>query len=94
MFVGYAIDHDGDVYRMWNPNTNRVLVSRDVIWLKRMYFEPKEIPEIEVQPAIEITKNVDLDEEEMVVVEQNETAMMPVLQILLKKMKIKMTRMK
>ena len=40
MFVGYAHKHGGDVYRMWNPNTNRVHISRDVIWLKRMYFKP------------------------------------------------------
>ena len=36
MFVGYAKDHAGDVYRMWDPTTNRVHVTRDVIWLKRM----------------------------------------------------------
>ena len=46
---------------MWNPNTNRVLISRDIIWLKRMYFEPKVIPEIEVQPAIEVSENVTQD---------------------------------
>ena len=39
MFVGYAMNHDGDVYRMWNPETVRVMISRDVIWLKRMFFE-------------------------------------------------------
>ena len=62
MFVGYAINHDGDVYCMWDPNTNRVLISRDIIWLKRMYFEPKVIPEIEVQPAIEVSENDESDE--------------------------------
>ena len=41
MFVGYAIDHDGDVYRMWNPNTNRVLISRDIIWLKGCILNQK-----------------------------------------------------
>jgi hypothetical protein len=38
MFVGYAQDHTGDTYRMWNQATNGVHITRDVIWLKRMYF--------------------------------------------------------
>ena len=70
MFVGYSIDHDGDVYCTWNPNTNRVLISRDIIWLKRMYFEPKVIPEIEVQPEIEVSQNDDSDGEKIVVIEK------------------------
>lgn len=40
MMVGYARDHAGDTYQMWNPNTGRVLVTRDVIWLGRMYYDP------------------------------------------------------
>ena len=24
MFIGYANNHEGDCYRMWNPTTNRV----------------------------------------------------------------------
>ena len=39
MFVGYAMDHEGDTYRMWNPETKMIMESRDVIWLNRMYFE-------------------------------------------------------
>jgi hypothetical protein len=27
MFIGYADDHDGDTYRMWNPKTERVHYS-------------------------------------------------------------------
>jgi hypothetical protein len=23
MFIGYGDDHDGDVYRMWNPKTKK-----------------------------------------------------------------------
>ena len=41
MLVGYALNHDHGVYRMWNPNTDRLVVTRDVIWLRRMYFENK-----------------------------------------------------
>jgi hypothetical protein len=38
MFISYADDHDGDVYRMWNPKTERVHITRDVIWMKHMMF--------------------------------------------------------
>lgn len=39
MFIGYSDDHPGDVYRMWNPKTGGVHNSRDVIWLKRMFYQ-------------------------------------------------------
>ena len=38
MMIGYAHDHNGDTYRMWDKDTGRVHVSRDVVWLRRMYF--------------------------------------------------------
>ena len=34
-FVGYAKNHSHDVYRMWNPTTGRVSVTRDIRWLDR-----------------------------------------------------------
>ena len=64
MLVGYALNHDGNVYPMWNPSTNRVLISRDIIWLKRMYFEPKVIPAIEVQPTIDTDLKISADDED------------------------------
>ena len=39
MFVGYPIDRESDSVRMWDPSTNRVVVTRDVIWLQQMHFE-------------------------------------------------------
>ena len=33
MFVGYAEDHAGDVYRLLNIHTKRIIMSRDVRWL-------------------------------------------------------------
>ena len=48
MFVGYALNHPGDCYRMWNPETNRVHETRDVIWMKRMFF-PKTSRVYEIQ---------------------------------------------
>lgn len=32
VFMGYADDHAGDVYRMYNPETDRVVETRDVTW--------------------------------------------------------------
>jgi len=34
MMVGYAENHDGDVYRMWNTVIRRVHLTWDVIWVK------------------------------------------------------------
>jgi hypothetical protein len=49
MFIAYADDHDGDIYRMWNPKTERVHITRDVIWMKQMMFtKGVEGPVIEV----------------------------------------------
>ena len=40
MMVGYSTGHAGDCYDMWNPSTGTVYVTRDVVWLQRMYFPP------------------------------------------------------
>ena len=39
MFVGYPANREEDSVRMWNPITNGVVTTRDVIWMKRMFFE-------------------------------------------------------
>ena len=39
MFVGYAHNHAGDVYRMLDLKTRKICVSRDVTWLKKLYGE-------------------------------------------------------
>jgi hypothetical protein len=65
MFVGYALDHAGDVYRMWNPKTGRVHEMRDVIWLLRMYFKkPMEQEEIGIMPTLDENKMVQVGESE------------------------------
>lgn len=35
IMLGYADDHAGDCYRMYNPKTRHVLLTRDVTWMKR-----------------------------------------------------------
>jgi hypothetical protein len=52
MFIGYTDDHDCDVYRMWNPKTGRVQITRYVIWMKHMMFT-KGVEE----PVIEMTND-------------------------------------
>jgi hypothetical protein len=39
MFVGYAKNHPGDMFRMYNPATGGIHETRDVLWLRRMYYE-------------------------------------------------------
>ena len=39
MMVGYANHHEGDVYRMLNLETGRVMETREIIWLFRMYYK-------------------------------------------------------
>ena len=38
MFAGYDKQHSADSYLMWSVDPNFVYVSRDVIWLQRMFF--------------------------------------------------------
>ena len=50
MFVGYSKDHPGDTYRMFNPATGGIHDSRDVIWLRRMFYQkPLSPTEFQVQ---------------------------------------------
>ena len=37
IFVGYTENHSKDVYRMLNLETNAIINSRDIIWLKKMH---------------------------------------------------------
>ncbi len=38
MFVGYDDYHSGNCYRMYNPVTSRVVITRDAVWLGRLYY--------------------------------------------------------
>ena len=39
LFVGYSTQHAGDVYRLLNPKTSRVIHSRDVKWTGNTWAE-------------------------------------------------------
>ena len=45
MMVGYSTDHTSNCYEMWDPATGGVHKTRDIIWLKRMYF-----PKVSLDP--------------------------------------------
>ena len=36
-FVGYTTEHAGDVYRMYDPRTKRIKISRDLRWMGNFY---------------------------------------------------------
>jgi hypothetical protein len=38
IFVGYDNEHNGNCYRIYNPVTSRVVITRAVIWLGRMFY--------------------------------------------------------
>ena len=52
LMVGYAVDHDGDCYEMWDPEKGTVHVTRDVVWLKKMYYKEQQGEEtLVLEPA-------------------------------------------
>jgi hypothetical protein len=55
MFVGYALDHLGDTYRMWNPLTGGIHESSDVIWLHQMYYSKTSKPGKEIAPIVSLS---------------------------------------
>ena len=68
LFVGYSTQHAGDVYRLLNPKTTRVIHSRDVKWtLIKMidrasgYVDPDVDFQLEEE---EEEEDQDIDEEE------------------------------
>ena len=41
MFVGYNMNSGDDIYRMWNPDTNRIHNTRDINSLKIIFYRDK-----------------------------------------------------
>jgi hypothetical protein len=42
MFMGYSIDHANDVYRMLHIKTKKIINSRDIIWMNKVYKDRKD----------------------------------------------------
>ena len=58
MMVGYAENHSGDCYRMYDPSTRKVHATRDILWLRKMYHDENGEP-------MKITEESDVEEVEM-----------------------------
>jgi hypothetical protein len=69
MFVGYADEHAGNCYRMYNPVTSRVNVTRDVIWFGRMYFTTENCEKTKGLPVIAVPIMNDVTNEDLAVTE-------------------------
>jgi hypothetical protein len=52
MFIGFPENHDGECWLMYNPKTRGVHATRDVVWLRRMYYQ-KAIQAPEIVPITE-----------------------------------------
>lgn len=62
VFVGYAKNHSHDCYRMWNPATQKVTESHDIIWIHCMYYQDDMTADMAMLPEVrtavhEISKN-------------------------------------
>ena len=67
MFVGYAEDHSGDVYRFLNIHTKRIIMSRDARWLN-IIWKHYRMKSIYARKQMELS----LDEEETYIDEDSE----------------------
>ena len=65
MFVGYADDHSGDVYRFLNIHTKRIIMSRDARWLN-IIWKHYRMKSIQARKQVELF----LDEEERSIEEE------------------------
>ena len=54
MFLGYADGHAAGTYCIWNPETKKMIISRDVIFLRKNYGDwnqEQESPRIIAKPT-------------------------------------------
>ena len=47
LFVGYPEDRSGDVYKFLLLTTNKIIKSRNVIWLNKNYSDYKKLVKVE-----------------------------------------------
>ena len=74
LFVGYSTEHAGDVYRLLNPKTSRVIHSRDVKWIGKTWAEFYKIKMIDrASGYVDPDEDFQLEEEEDQDAEEEET---------------------
>ena len=65
IFVGYSTQHTGDIYRLLNPKTSRVIHSRDVKWIGKTWAEFYKIKMIDrASGYVDPDEDFQLEEEE------------------------------
>jgi hypothetical protein len=69
LFVGYADEHAGNCYRMYNPVTSQVSVMQDVIWSGHMYFTNENCEKTKALPVIAVPITNDVTNEDLLVTE-------------------------
>ena len=57
------MNREFDSVRMWNPDTNGVVTSRDVVWLKRLFYERKAADE-RIELVHHVNDEPEADDEE------------------------------
>ena len=71
LFVGYSTQHAGDVSRLLNPKTRRVIHSRDVKWIGNMWAEFYKIKMIErASGYVDPDEDFQLEEEDQDIEEE------------------------
>jgi hypothetical protein len=64
MFCGYAKEHAGNVYKMLNLQTRKIILCRDVQWLGKTYGEYMKIGQNEVTKVNSINYDDDYESDE------------------------------
>ena len=73
LFVGYSNQLAGDVYRLLNPKTSKVIHSRDVKWIGKLWTEFYKIKMIDrASGYVDPDEDFQLDKEEDQDVEEEE----------------------
>ena len=62
LFVGYPVDHASNVYKLFSINTEKIILSRNVIWIKKNYSKWKGIKEVNVQ-RVQVIKEIEEEDE-------------------------------
>ena len=74
LFVGYSTQHAGDVYRLLNPKTSRVIHSTDVKWIGKTWAEFYNIKMIDrASGYVDPDEDFQLEEEEDQDIEEEES---------------------
>jgi hypothetical protein len=69
MFVGYAQEHAGNCYRMYNPVTFEVSETPDILLMGCMYFTSENYEKTNVLPVIAVPITNDVSNKDLAVTE-------------------------